>query len=225
MSMKILYFLFGVPLFFVSTMLHGASFSVSFGSAETGSDPNFSFLSFEDQGGSRILNTDTAVLAAGYFSSDNPADFQTFSEFYSDFSVVASVTTSVINNQFPGDWRKSSTVSGTTATSSAGQVPYTFGILGTSSFDDISSASEFMIYSDSGWPDYPTPSDTSPPSIGLQTTIAPDEILAGTLLSADDGNVIKMTAIPEPSAYATILGLLGLGYAVFCRRRRSSSTG
>ena len=31
-------------------------------------------------------------------------------------------------------------------------------------------------------------------------------------------------AIPEPSAYATILGLLGLGYAVFCRRRRSSST-
>ena len=30
--------------------------------------------------------------------------------------------------------------------------------------------------------------------------------------------------IPEPSAYATILGLLGLGYAVFCRRRRSSST-
>lgn len=33
----------------------------------------------------------------------------------------------------------------------------------------------------------------------------------------------KLQAIPEPSAYATILGLLGLGYAVFCRRRRSSS--
>ena len=32
------------------------------------------------------------------------------------------------------------------------------------------------------------------------------------------------TVIPESSAYATIFGLLGLGYAVFCRRRRSSST-
>ena len=35
---------------------------------------------------------------------------------------------------------------------------------------------------------------------------------------------INGSVIPEPSAYATILGLLGLGYAVFCRRRRSSST-
>ena len=42
--------------------------------------------------------------------------------------------------------------------------------------------------------------------------------------STVSGTLTTTAAIPEPSAYATILGLLGLGYAVFCRRRRSSST-
>ena len=42
--------------------------------------------------------------------------------------------------------------------------------------------------------------------------------------SASDITTNDFTAIPEPSAYATILGLLGFGYVVFCRRRRSSST-
>ena len=48
---------------------------------------------------------------------------------------------------------------------------------------------------------------------------------SGSLAAATGGvGDLTVNPIPEPSAYATILGLLGLGYAVFCRRRRSSST-
>lgn len=47
---------------------------------------------------------------------------------------------------------------------------------------------------------------------------------SGTLAETTGGAAnLSVNAIPEPSAYATILGLLGFGYAVFCRRRRSSS--
>ena len=62
---------------------------------------------------------------------------------------------------------------------------------------------------------FSVPSDGATESLGSLD----QSLESGSFTTEED-----FTAIPEPSAYATILGLLGLGYAVFCRRRRSSST-
>ena len=58
----------------------------------------------------------------------------------------------------------------------------------------------------------------------LGNTSLTSSLIDNIVFGSSSGDNYKLQAIPEPSAYATILGLLGLGYAVFCRRRRSSST-
>ena len=78
---------------------------------------------------------------------------------------------------------------------------------------------------------FPSGSATTGSAYGFATdTSSSTKMLvpgSGGISSVPDGvstKSVDFPAIPEPSAYATILGLLGLGYAVFCRRRRSSST-
>ena len=71
----------------------------------------------------------------------------------------------------------------------------------------------------SGTSEWIVPPNQSGGTINFSSSPSDSEIQ--TLVGGTFGN---LTAIPEPSAYATIFGLLGLGYAVFCRRRRSSST-
>lgn len=76
-----------------------------------------------------------------------------------------------------------------------------------------SSATAWGLFGSSSWV---MPNDQG--TVSLTSSLI-DNIVFGS----SSGDDFKLQAVPEPSAYATILGFLGLGYAIFCRRRRSSS--
>ena len=98
------------------------------------------------------------------------------------------------------------------------------------SVDLFSGTSDFGRYGGSDWSDFKSQGFVSLSLESTGGTFDPSNVNAfllrgtGTPSQALDGQFTNLQAIPEPSAYATILGLLGLGCAVFCRRRRSSST-
>ena len=94
---------------------------------------------------------------------------------------------------------------------------------------DLFSGASFGRYEGSSWSDFSSQGfvDLSfQSSSGQFNTNAVDGfLLRGTGLNTEslNGQFTSLQAIPEPSSYTTIAGLLGLAYAVCRRRRRCGS--
>ena len=184
------------------------------------------FLVYDEVG--ELVTTGNALSFLGYFSVE-PSIFGPGKTVFENFNVVdstqsyspdgflqrtvANLDTSGFGTDFDGATIYLGTVTGINDPSALGSVDGT----------------GYFLASDTNWatfePGAPLGDPDLPTLPGFVKTF--DDIKIGTQLAGEgfEGGVgYKLQAIPEPSAYATILGLLGLGYAVFCRRRRSSST-
>ena len=213
--------LFLLALTFAASFGYSQTLNIEFGSA-IGPTPDFDGLFFTDPQGVRfpVDGSSQASLSVGYFA-EAPTTGQSLSNYISDFQLVG-VSQSFTGGTSPGFFPASEAVTGTEATTAGGNQAYVFVLGGVDSFSSAAEASSYGLFSNSsGW-DITSLSGSSSAATDTFRTLQPDTIIAGNLTSVSDG--FEFQAIPEPSAYATILGLLGLGYAVFCRRRRSSST-
>ena len=207
-----------LALTFVASFGYSQTLNIEFGSTFSSSDG----LYFTDQQGIRFPSNGSfpASLSVGYFA-EAPITGQSLSDYISNFQLVGD-SQSFIDGTSPGFFSASTTVTGTEASTPGGNQAYVFVLGGVDSFSSAAEASSYGLFSNSsGW-DISSLSGSSSAATDTFRTLQPDTIIAGNLISVSDG--FEFQAIPEPSAYATILGLLGLGYAVFCRRRRSSST-
>ena len=190
----------------------GATVTVQYGSFLK--DGTFESLDFMDSSGLRFSPSNPGLISIGYFDSD-PLSLGSFSDLLSNYTSLGESSGWVSQN--PGFIQPSSDYSNSTP---QGETAYSFVFGGISDFSNASSASSYSVFRDSSWASFADGSAT--PVALVYQTLEPDTVVAGNLVP--DGSNFELQAIHEPSAYATILGLLGLGYAVFCRRRRSSST-
>ena len=191
----------------------GATVTVQYGSFFDGD--NLESLDFTDSSGLRFSPSNPGLISIGYFDSD-PLSLGSFSDLLSNYTSLGESSGWVSQN--PGFIQPSSDYSSSTP---QGETAYSFVFGGISDFSNASSASSYSVFRDSSWVSFVDGSSGLPSPLVYQT-LDPDTVVAGNLVP--DGSSFELQAIPEPAAYATILGLLGLGYAVFCRRRRSSST-
>jgi hypothetical protein len=203
--------LFTLPAF--CGPLSGQSISVDYGSFFSGSDGLF----FANASGQRFDTGNDAVIAVGYFG--NAVANSTFSEYLADFNLVTSSNFSG-NATSPGYYAAGdSGLSGPAITAATGEVPYVMIFAGINDFSNASSATEYIVYRDTGWATFPVP-DVSDPTLNLQT-YQPDTIVIGSLNNVADGFEMNTVAVPEPSHFALAFGLIGLGVVVWRRRRKA----
>ena len=134
-----------------------------------------------------------------------------------------------LSSTYSGSWGTFEVLTVNTADAVLGQVALPGTLAGYTYGGDVNVGDSFgfVVYESSSSTinlgdnyDIWTAADWDMPSDGASLAFGTDF----TQYDSSDTPSFTGTAIPEPSAYATILGFLGLGYAVFCRRRRSSST-
>lgn len=194
---------------FGAASLSAQTTTIDFGSTF---EPSGSFpaLFFADDSGTRYTTGTDGVLAVGYFG--NIGGNSTFSEYLADFNVLGSI--SFVGNQ-SGDGYL--TASASTALDVSTQTPFLLILAGISDYSNAASATSFAVVGDAGWA-YLAP-NTPPSASNLLTTIAPNNVVVGNLVSVPDGNQVNNVAVPEPAHYAVLFGALGLVLVMWRRRR------
>lgn len=193
--------------------LSGQSINIDYGSIFSGADGLF----FADSSGQRFGTGNDAIIAVGYFG--NALNNNSFSEYLADFNLVTSSNFDG-NVSSPGYYQAGdSGLSGPTISAAQGEVPYVMIFAGISDISNASSATEYLVYRDTGWALFPAP-NTPAADLNLQT-FQPDTIVIGSLNSSADGFEMNTVAVPEPSHFALAFGLIGLGVVIWRRRRKA----
>jgi hypothetical protein len=183
--------------------------TIDFGSTFVASDP-FPALYFANDAGTRYDTGNDAVLAVGYFS--DIGSNVSFSDYLSDFTMLG--FESFVGNQSAPGYLTAAT---STSLDVSSQTPFLLVLAGISDYSNAASATSFAVVGDSGW-SYLAPATPPSPS-NLLTTIAPDNVVVGSLNTVSDGNQVNNVAVPEPAHYAALLGALGLALVMWRRRR------
>jgi hypothetical protein len=199
-------------LTFVAASLHAqtnvtASYGSAFGGSEDGS-------TFSNAAGSVFSSSNAGVIAFGW--SDGFSDTSSISSMLADFNVLGSLDFSSASAGYnPG-----SVSFDNDSVGAAGKEGYWMVLAGVSSFGSASSASEIGIFNDDDWAVAPVGSLTgdswTTAQVGNVENVIFGNQVAGGGFGA--GTQFQTAAVPEPSAYALLGGLLALG-CVMLRRR------
>lgn len=208
-------------LFFLagSAILHAQSLQIDFGSTFASVDP-FPALRFADPEGIRfdtsLSGGNTGIITVGHF--DDIEAQTTFAEYLADFTQIGNESPFIADREGYLQTATSTTIA------PGNRKPYAFVLGGVTSFADAAAATSFSIYSHSGWANFPASLDNFTQTLDL-LALEPDGIVAGRLIEVPDGFdlVAISTAVPEPSTYALMAGLLSLGYLIIRRSPASSA--
>lgn len=183
--------------------LNAQSIDIDFGS--TFDSTTFDPILFADDSGNPFTN---AVITVGYFGDiSSQSDF---SGYLGDFTQIGGATS------FTGT-AGYQPASVSTTLDVSGETPFVFVLGGISDFADASTATSYSIFGDSGWGTLPA--GAVPPAVANLLTLDPDNIVVGSFAATGSGGgTLTSVAVPEPSAYALLGGLLALG-CVMLRRR------
>lgn len=185
--------------------LNAQSLDIDFGS--TFDSSSFDPILFADASGNPFTN---AVITVGYFG--DIASQSDFSGYLGDFTQIGSATSF---SATPGY----QPASASTTLDVSGESPFVFVLGGISDFANASTATSYSIFGDSGWGTLPA--GAVPPAVANLLTLTPDNIVVGSFTASGDGgtlSAVSTVAVPEPSAYALLGGLLALT-CVMLRRR------
>jgi len=184
--------------------------TASYGSAFSGSDGS----TFGNAAGSIFNDTNVGVLAFGW--SDGFDDTSSISAMLEDFNLLGSLDFSAASSGFnPGSVSFDNDVE-----AAAGKEGYWVVLAGVSNFSTGSSASEIGIFNDDDWTVAPVGSLTGDSWATAQVGNV-DNIIFGSQVASGGfgaGTQFRTAAIPEPSTYALLGGLLALT-CVMLRRR------
>ena len=198
-------------LTFAAASLHAqTNVTASFGSAFAGSDGS----TFSNSAGSIFSSSNAGVLAFGW--SDGFDDTTSVAGMLADFNVLGSLNFSGATSGFnPG-----SVSFDNDSESAAGKEGYWMVLAGVSSFSSASTATEIGIFNDDDWAVAPVGSLTgdswSTAQVGnVENVIFGSQVASGGFGA---GTQFQTAAVPEPSTYALLGGLLALT-CVMLRRR------
>lgn len=199
-------------LVLATASLHGQSnVTVSYGSTFAGSDGSI----FSNAAGDPFTDTVAGLLAFGW--SDGFDDTTTIAGMLEDFNLLGSLSFDSV--AAPG-YNPGSASFDNDSAGASGKEGYWLVLAGVNNFDNASSATEIGIFNDDDWSTGPVGSIAGDTWDTAQIGTVENVIFGSQTASGGyaDGALFSTAAVPEPSAYALLGGLLALG-CVMLRRR------
>jgi len=188
---------------FAVCSINAQSVDIDFGSTFDGG--TFDPLLFADS--EDALYNSNGLITVGYFSDiGGQSDFASY---LADFTQIGSETAfGAVNGYLSASTNTTADVSG--------QTPYVLVLGGVTDFANAATATSYSIFGDSGWAALPVGNIPAP--VANLLTLVPDNIVVGSFTASGTGGTISGIAVPEPSTYAALSGLLALGYVMVRRR-------